>query len=155
MIEKRGTTMSDGLELRYVKCPFCKHVDGIEFGRFELVYFNLVSCPDGNMAISLVKSSCQGYPGNSYAINYTIEGGASRVAYLPNNAQGSRILARLKIAFDRRLVFSLGVSLSTGVPGPVWSIHHKTSLVGGAAVHGYPDTGYLDRVDAELKERGV
>jgi hypothetical protein len=47
----------------------------------------------------------------------------------------------------------MGVSLTTRRPGPVWTIHHKTSMFKGA--HGYPDEGYLDRVEEELKERGI
>jgi deltex-like protein len=107
------------------------------------------------MITSLVNSSCDGYPGFSLAIHYKLTGGLSRVAYLPNTPRGLDILAKLQIAFDRRLVFSLGVSLTTGVPGPVWSIHHKTSISGGVGKHGYPDAGYLDRVAGELRERGV
>lgn len=35
------------------------------------------------------------------------------------------------------------------------SIHLKTRRHGGAAKHGYPDPGYLDRVSQELDQHGL
>merc|ERR1719273_2145659 len=57
-------------------------------------------------------------------------------------------------AFRRRLVFTVGTSLSLGREDCVtWAgIHHKTAVEGP---HGYPDPGYLARLEEELRERGV
>jgi hypothetical protein len=108
------------------------------------------------MSNRVIPVACAGHlwP-NSIKIDYSVQGLETRTAYLPNSPRGQRILAKLKIAFDRRFVFSMGTSLTTGCYGPVWTIHHKTSLNGGPRSHGYPDATYLDRVEEELKERGV
>lgn len=59
--------------------------------------------------------------------------GTTRTAYLPNNAEGNKVLKLLKIAFDRGLVFTVGTSQTTGAENQVtWNdIHHKTSTTGG------------------------
>ncbi len=56
----------------------------------------------------------------------------------------------LRVAFDRRLIFTVGTSHTTGMPDSVvWGgVHHKTSLTGGA--HGYPDPAHLAAIKEEL-----
>jgi hypothetical protein len=105
------------------------------------------------MTNSVIQSACQGqYWPCSIKIVYDFqELYGKRIAYLPNSPRGRKILAKLQIAFDRRLVFSMGVLWNFGL---AWSIHHKTSLNGGGT-HGFPDETYLDRLEEELKERGV
>ena len=63
----------------------------------------------------------------------------------------------LKIAFDRKLTFTIGTSVTTGVQNTViWNgIHHKSSLSGGAVNYGYPDPTYFNRVCEELASKGV
>ena len=53
------------------------------------------------------------------------------------------------------LTFTVGTSLTTGVPNScTWaSIHHKTSLSRGA--HGYPDPNYFRNCNVELDMLGV
>jgi deltex-like protein len=82
-------------------------------------------------------------------------GGALRIAYLPMNNEGEKLLNRLKYAFSCGLTFTVGTSLTTGKPNSVtWSsIHHKTSLTGGA--HGYPDAGYFINANEELDALNV
>lgn len=65
-------------------------------------------------------------PGQSYY-------GTSRTAYLPNNAEGQKVLRLLREAFNRRLVFTIGQSRTTGCDDVVtWNdIHHKTYTHGG------------------------
>uniref|UniRef100_A0A914HW33 E3 ubiquitin-protein ligase n=1 Tax=Globodera rostochiensis TaxID=31243 RepID=A0A914HW33_GLORO len=84
-------------------------------------------------------------------------GSTTRFAYLPNNAAGTHVLKLLKLAFNRRLIFTIGDSVTTGRKNmPVWNnIHHKTNKKGGAQNFGYPDPGYLDRVKEELSMVGV
>ncbi|CAH2304962.1 poly [ADP-ribose] polymerase 14-like [Pelobates cultripes] len=80
---------------------------------------------------------------------------------LPNDADtvrdGRVILQLLKRAFDQRLVFTIGVSRTTGAKDCVtWNdIHHKTSPHGGPSQFGYPDPDYLNRVRDELKAKGI
>src|SRR5690606_31272389 len=89
-------------------------------------------------------------PGHPYA-------GTSRIAYLPDTEEGRRILKLLKIAFQRRLVFTIGTSVTTGASNfVVWNgIHHKTRPCGGPTYYGYPDPTYFNRVTMELAAKGV
>ena len=56
--------------------------------------------------------------------------GITRTAFLPDNMEGREICALLKVAFERRLVFTIGTSRTTGREGVItWNdIHHKTDL---------------------------
>ena len=67
------------------------------------------------------------------------------------------MLELLKVAWDRRLTFTIGTSVTTGaVDTVVWNeIHHKTESNSNHSGHGYPDPGYLDRVLLELAAQGV
>ena len=59
--------------------------------------------------------------------------GTSHTAYLPDLPQGRKVLQLLRIAFDARLIFTVGTSHTSGATDTVmWSdIHHKTSMSGG------------------------
>jgi len=122
-------------------------------------------CPTGTLSLSLMKgTACPGFtnrdgsPSDTISITYSVPdgtqmdyhpnpgkafGGDYRVAYLPHNTEGHELLARLVYAWSRGLIFTVGTSLTRNVSNVlVWtSIHHKTSLWGGA--HGFPDPGYL------------
>ena len=52
----------------------------------------------------------------------------SRKAFLPDNEDGREVLEMLRIAFDRRVTFTIGSSRTTGEEGVItWNdIHHKT-----------------------------
>ena len=83
--------------------------------------------------------------------------GTHRTAYLPDVPEGREVLALLVKAFERKLSFSVGTSVTTGQSNVVvWNgIHHKTNLEGGSSCFGYPDTTYFNRVSLELADRGV
>lgn len=59
--------------------------------------------------------------------------GTRREAYLPNNSEGREVLDLLKKAWDRKLIFTIGQSITTGIDNCViWNdIHHKTNRYGG------------------------
>jgi len=59
-------------------------------------------------------------------------GGTVRCAYLPDTAEGREVCDLLKQAFDARLIFTVGRSVTTGADNVVvWNdIHHKTSYAG-------------------------
>ena len=61
----------------------------------------------------------------------------------------------MKIAFDRKLIFTIGRSVTSGQDNVItWNgIHHKTSISGSS--YGYPDATYLERVISELRAFGV
>ena len=83
--------------------------------------------------------------------------GTSRTAYLPGNAEGIETLGLLILAFERKLTFLVGTSLTTGKKDTVvWAgIHHKTNTSGGVSHFGYPDETYFARVKGECSDRGI
>ena len=135
----------------------------------QKIYGQLMgTMPPGTMTAQISKSQkCAGfYKYTTIVIDYYIPSsvqnnehfsGTSRRAYLPNNKEGREVLALLKIAFDRRLTFVVGTSVTTGQKNTViWNgIHHKTNLSGGSNYYGYPDPTYFNRVKEELAAKGV
>ncbi|ETE61897.1 Protein deltex-1 [Ophiophagus hannah] len=83
--------------------------------------------------------------------------GFPRHCYLPDNEKGRKILKLLIVAWERRLIFTIGTSNTTGESDTVvWNeIHHKTEFGSNLTGHGYPDLNYLDNVLAELMAQGV
>ncbi|XP_023609254.1 probable E3 ubiquitin-protein ligase DTX2 isoform X7 [Myotis lucifugus] len=70
---------------------------------------------------------------------------------------GNKVLELLKVAWKRRLIFTVGTSSTTGETDTVvWNeIHHKTEMDRNVTGHGYPDPNYLQNVLAELAAQGV
>eukprot|EP01122_Echinamoeba_exundans_P006298 TRINITY_DN173_c0_g1_i1.p1 TRINITY_DN173_c0_g1~~TRINITY_DN173_c0_g1_i1.p1 ORF type:complete len:599 (+),score=103.80 TRINITY_DN173_c0_g1_i1:103-1899(+) len=148
---------------QFVRCPICTTIYGILTG----------PQPKGTMTHSKNSSSLPGYPKcGTITVNYSFPNGTqgpehphpgrpytgtSRTGYLPDNAEGNEVLRLLKIAFDRKLIFRIGQSVTTGADDQVvWNgVHHKTSTSGGASNYGYPDETYLERVKDELAQKGV
>ncbi len=134
------------------KCPVCSKIYGILTGNMPYGTFNAYK----------FNQRCQGYNCDSIVIQYNFPNGqgytgTSRTCYLPNNKEGREVLALLYIAFQRKLTFVVGTSITTGRKNTVvWNgIHHKTSLYGGPTYFGYPDPNYFNRVKEELAARGV
>jgi deltex-like protein len=147
------------------KCPICRQPVGEPQGR----------SPSGTMCIELTENDFPGAASTSkkikaISITYRIPSstqlayhetpgtcyeGTTRVAYLPDSADGRRLLTRLKYAWTHGLTFRVGTSLTTGQHNVVtWtSIHHKTSLAGGP--YGFPDIGYFSNSNEELDSLGV
>ena len=65
--------------------------------------------------------------------------GVSRTAYLPASPKGKKVLKLLKEAFDAKVVFTVGRSVTSGVDNIVtWNdIHHKTNKYGGPQAYVY------------------
>ncbi|XP_071089099.1 uncharacterized protein [Haliotis cracherodii] len=142
-------------------CPNCGAIYGPVSG----------TMPEGEMRVSVNDyNPLKGHPyDGTICITYNIPNGiqteehpnpgkpyigASWTCYLPDSAEGRKVLRLLKVAFDRRLTFTVGRSVTTGVENKVtWNdIHHKTSYFGN---FGYPDPDYLERVQEELAAKGV
>ncbi|XP_061584275.1 E3 ubiquitin-protein ligase DTX3L-like [Cololabis saira] len=144
-------------------CPVCKDVFGVMIG----------DQPEGTMtwrrdAASLLGFEDCGHIEIAYNIPRGIQtkkhpnpgqpyNGTARTAYLPDNKEGNKVLQLLKKAFDQRLIFTVGTSITTGIENQVtWSdISHKTFILGGPACFGYPDLNYIEQVKRELKAKGV
>jgi deltex-like protein len=138
----------------YIRCPVCSKIYGIQTG----------TQPPGNMTAYLDKEyKCEGYEKyDTIIINYYFPhgsgySGTARQAFLPNNTEGRKVLGLLKVCFDRKLIFTVGTSVTTGMQNTtVWAgIHHKTSLGGGTMYFGYPDPTYFNRVLEEMAAKGV
>jgi hypothetical protein len=59
--------------------------------------------------------------------------GINRTGHFPDSLDGRKIVKMLRVAFERKLVFTIGHSRTTGHEGVVtWNdIHHKTRTHGG------------------------
>lgn len=81
-------------------------------------------------------------PGRPY---YAV--GFPRMSFLPNTKKGKKVLHLLNVAFKRKLIFTIGRSVTTGREDVVtWNdIHHTVS----------PDEQFLDRCLKELEAHGV
>ncbi|XP_060765893.1 E3 ubiquitin-protein ligase DTX3L-like isoform X3 [Neoarius graeffei] len=145
-------------------CPLCQKVFGILKG----------NQPDGKMDVRHSRyPELPGFPHcGTITISYNIPSGIQtnehpnpgehysgtfRTAYLPNNAEGNHVLSLLRRAFKQKLIFTVGVSRTTGADNMViWNdIPHKTNTHGGPQGYGYPDPDYLKRVKEELKAKGI
>ncbi|XP_060931022.1 probable E3 ubiquitin-protein ligase DTX3 isoform X2 [Limanda limanda] len=144
-------------------CPICNTFHGAHTG----------TQPPGTMAVTRSHTYLPGYEKYGHIIiKYSfpegIQGpehpnpgvrysGTSRTAYLPACSEGEEVARLLRKAFDRRLVFTVGTSATTGYHNVItWNdIHHKTTITGGPQSFGYPDPGYLLRVREELRLQGV
>jgi len=136
----------------FIKCPICSKIYGKLMG----------TQPPGTMTASIMKDCCSGFSCDTICVTYSFPNGkdfsgTSRSAFLPNNADGIKILGLFKEAFDRKLMFTVGTSVTTGATNTtVWAgIHHKTALSGGSSSFGYPDKTYFTRVQEELAVKGV
>ncbi|XP_036793557.1 probable E3 ubiquitin-protein ligase DTX2 isoform X1 [Oncorhynchus mykiss] len=148
-----------------LQCPSCKTIYGEKTG----------TQPKGKMEIYSISQSLPGHPDCGtiqiiYSITHGIQGpehpnpgqsytsrGFPRFCFLPDNKKGRKVLELLKVAWTRRLIFTVGTSSTTGEPDTVvWNeIHHKTEMMSNMSGHGYPDPNYLDNVLSELASQGV
>ncbi|XP_063171584.1 E3 ubiquitin-protein ligase DTX1 isoform X2 [Candoia aspera] len=148
-----------------LQCPTCKAIYGEKTG----------TQPPGKMEFHIIPHSLPGYPDcKTIRIVYNIPAGIQgaehpnpgkkftargfpRHCYLPDNEKGRKVLKLLIVAWERRLIFTIGTSNTTGESDTVvWNeIHHKTEFGSNLTGHGYPDPNYLDNVLAELMAQGV
>lgn len=90
-------------------------------------------------------------PGREY---YAV--GFPRIAYLPDSPRGRKVLRLLHVAWQRKLVFTINRSNTTGCEDVVaWNLPHKTEFGPTNSDHGYPDPGYLNRCLRELEALGI
>ncbi|XP_063197847.1 probable E3 ubiquitin-protein ligase DTX2 isoform X3 [Chroicocephalus ridibundus] len=156
---------SNGNKDGSLQCPSCKTIYGEKTG----------IQPKGKMEVSTFPQSLPGHKDCGtiqivYHISRGIQGpehpnpgmpytarGFPRYCYLPDNEKGRKVLELLRVAWKRRLIFTVGTSSTTGESNTVvWNeIHHKTEMDTNLSGHGYPDPNYLDNVLAELAAQGV
>lgn len=140
----------------FVICPICKAQYGEEVGEM----------PSGVMQVTFDEHAylpgfskrgciCIDYTFPSQNFNGSDIHGTNRTAFLPNTREGVEVLSMLVKAFENKLTFKVGISVTTGAENSiVWNgIHHKTSMTEGP--YGYPDETYLTRVKQELNAKGI
>ena len=113
-------------------------------GTIELVY----KIPDGP-----AQSAFHPHPGQPYT-------GAHRMAFLPDNAEGRRLLTRYQVAWLRGHSLEIGYSVALKRDNQVkWrdSLPHKTSLVASKTNpdFSFPDPKFLDKAEQALNALGV
>ncbi|XP_077379544.1 E3 ubiquitin-protein ligase DTX4-like isoform X1 [Festucalex cinctus] len=148
-----------------LQCPTCKTIYGVKTG----------NQPAGKMEYHIIPHSLPGHPDCKtiriiYNIPPGIQGpehpnpgkpftarGFPRHCYLPDSDKGRKVLRLLLVAWDRRLIFSVGTSSTTGESDTViWNeVHHKTEFGSNLTGHGFPDPGHLDNVLDELRAQGI
>ncbi|MCK5894337.1 MAG: macro domain-containing protein [Endozoicomonadaceae bacterium] len=146
----------------YLQCPLTgKLIAGIVKG----------NQPNGTMKIDVIDNALDGYPDcATIQIKYNMPDGMQgdehenpgeaykglfRIAYLPDNEKGRLVLKMLQLAFKRKLIFTIGTSVSRNEDNVItWNdVHHKTVM--RHAQYGYPDSKYLDRVTDELASKYI
>ena len=153
--------LSIKMECPYCKIPFQGIVPGPQpnNGIMAISINHTITVPgeptSGAIAIMFsfdngIQDSRHPSPGQQYFGTY-------RKVFLPNSIEGKNALARLKYAWDIRILFNVGTSLTTGRSNCViWNgIPFKTRLDGGPAYHGYPDPGYFAELNTALDAQHV
>uniref|UniRef100_A0A8C5K1W5 E3 ubiquitin-protein ligase n=1 Tax=Jaculus jaculus TaxID=51337 RepID=A0A8C5K1W5_JACJA len=143
-----------------LQCPSCKTIYGEKTG----------TQPRGKMEVFQFHVSLPGHEDcGTILIVYNIPHGIQVRADQPETATPpcsprqpcllplGQVLELLKVAWKRRLIFTVGTSSTTGETDTVvWNeIHHKTEMDRNLTGHGYPDPNYLQNVMAELAAQGV
>ena len=122
-------------------CPTCSRpfgkVEGNQpkGGNMTTTIFKTTSLPGYERCgtIELRYNIPSGWQGSEHPNPGQRHHGTTRIGYLPNNQEGQELLSLLRKAFEARLVFTVGRSITTGVDNVVtWNdIHHKTNMYGG------------------------
>ncbi|XP_069484969.1 E3 ubiquitin-protein ligase DTX4 isoform X2 [Ambystoma mexicanum] len=148
-----------------LQCPTCKTIYGVKTG----------NQPPGKMEYHVIPHSLPGHPEcRTIRIIYNIPAGVQgpehpnpgksftargfpRHCYLPDNEKGRKALKLLIVAWERRLIFAVGTSSTTGESDTIiWNeVHHKTEFGSNLTGHGFPDPKYLDNLLAELAAQGI
>jgi len=148
----------------YLQCPCCKTVQGVRMGTRPLtgtIQHTKMNVPlpgyERFRTIEILFNFQNGIQGSEHPNpgQYFEARGFPRKAYLPDSREGIRALYGLYKAWEQRLIFTVGRSLTTNQNNVVTfdSIHLKTKI--SALEHGYPDPSYLSNLFDELKGFGI
>ena len=144
-----------------ITCSICKTIHGIRTGDQPST---------GSMKVAIIVGGLPGYEKfGAIEITYNfndgmgdngimfIAAGFPRVCYIPNCQEGQLILKLLELAWNRRLIFTVGTSVTTGLANCIiWNdIHHKTEPYSNLSGHGFPDPKFLENIKMELASLGV
>jgi len=148
----------------FLQCPYCKKVYGTRTGNRPTT---------GTMRHRLLGIAVPGYPlcdtiELQFNFSRGVQGpehpnpgqpynpyGFPRNAFLPDNKEGLKALHGLYLAWEQRLLFTVGRSITNGMDNCVtWNdIHLKTKVTGGE--HSYPDENHLTNLAEDLAGFGI
>ena len=146
------------------QCPACKKRYGIVTGnmpRGKMTVNRLdMQLPgfEKHKTLELVFEFPGGRQGDDHPNPGAWYGGDHRVAYLPDSKEGQHVLALLRKAWKRKLLFTIGTSVTRGLDGCIIynGIHFKSvPFATPSEPWGWPDPTYLHRIVQELNEKGV
>uniref|UniRef100_A0A336M6U9 E3 ubiquitin-protein ligase n=1 Tax=Culicoides sonorensis TaxID=179676 RepID=A0A336M6U9_CULSO len=131
----------------FIECPICMTIYGKKIGNQPYGTMTWFKDSGGNIQIvynftSGVQDTDHPNPGCKY---FAV--GFPRKQLLPDTPEGRKVLKYLKIAFDRRLLFSIGCSATTGVEDVIQC--NKVDI------KSYQDPNYLQRCMQQLLYLGV
>ncbi|CAG9773780.1 unnamed protein product [Ceutorhynchus assimilis] len=158
------TELQEAGDQLHIQCSVCGCIYGEKHG----------NQPPGTMEWGVIERSLPGYQNfRTIQIVYNIQSGIQgpdhpnpgreyyavgfpRVAYIPDNPKGRKVLRLLDEAWHRKLIFTITRSNTTGCEDVVsWNIPHKTEMGPSNNSYSYPDPGYLTSVLRELEALGV
>ncbi|KAM4531181.1 uncharacterized protein PAE49_023421 isoform 1-T2 [Odontesthes bonariensis] len=159
MRTKCGATMCPKcLETVHAKCKVCHETEPMQRGiQGDIKKSRLsISLPGHNKdcVIKITYRIPDGIQGEGHpSPGKPFKGGVFE-AYLPECEKAKKLLPRLGKAFRQGLTFTVtGTDTEARV---TWDcIPHKTSLQGGKAEKGYPDSTYLTRLSEVLSNHGI
>eukprot|EP01084_Bolivina_argentea_P061967 113284_1 len=157
---------------RYVapkrKCPLCSMNYGVEIGQqpYGIMQVRIDKKSDcaskgtenkGKGTITIIhkfKAGIQGKRHQNPGMRYPSR---TEYIYLPRSAQGMECLGMIRMAWKRKLLYTVGRSVTLSLDNRIiWtSIHFKTAKHGGSTEHGWPDKTYFARVKDEFKFVGI
>lgn len=146
------------------QCPACKK-------RYGTITGNM---PPGKMRVDVMDMHLPGYEKDkTLQITFSFPSGRQReehpnpgaryegdlrYAYLPDCDEGRHVLKLLQKAWKRKLLFTIGTSVTRGLDGCIIynGIHFKSvPYATPSSPWGWPDPTYLQRVTQELNDKGV
>jgi len=146
-----------------IECPVTKQAYGDITG----------NQPEGRLYVTKQRAQCSGckakdsvkmlfeFPGGIQGKEHPNPGknyfGDLREAYFPNDKEGRMWAMLVRLAFERKLMFSIGTSQTLKADNRIvfGSIHLKTSTIGGTEKHGYPDENYFANLKKELAVKNI
>lgn len=147
---------------KHSQCPVCKKSYGVKIGNMPNGVMSIYAHASTHLpgyesygTIEMIFAFPSGFQDDSHPHPFHPYKGDQRVAYLPDNPEGRRVMNLFRLAWERKLLFSIGYSVSRGCDDCIIfnGIHMKTSV--GTDQHGWPDPTYLTRVTQELADKGV
>ncbi|XP_050301934.1 protein deltex [Anthonomus grandis grandis] len=158
------TELQEAGDQLHIQCSVCGCVYGEKHG----------NQPPGSMEWRVIDRCLPGFPNvRTIQVLYNIQSGIQgpdhpnpgreyyavgfpRVAYLPDNPKGRKVLRLLREAWHRKLIFTITRSNTTGCEDVVsWNIPHKTEIGPSNNSYSYPDPVYLNNILRELEALGV